>query len=116
MSANQTLPVPATMRRLGNSELEVSGIAWGMWRLAENGRSCCRSCASWSMPRSMRGLISLILQISMAFNGTWAAFGDAEALLGEVLAAEPALRDSHGAGEQRRDHAAFTLRPERQNI
>ena len=42
------------------------------------------------------------------FNGV-GGFGDAEALLGEVLAAEPALRSAHGAGEQRRDHAAFAL-------
>jgi hypothetical protein len=33
------LPLPPAARQLGASGIEVSPIAWGMWRLAENGRS-----------------------------------------------------------------------------
>ena len=90
MSANQTLPAPATMRRLGNSEIEVSTIAWGMWRLAENGRTAADAAK----------LVHTVLDAGMNFLDTADiygfdgsdGFGDAEALLGEVLAAEPGLR------------------------
>ena len=90
MSANQTLPVPATMRRLGNSELEVSGIAWGMWRLAENGRTAAEA-AQLVHAALDAGINFLDTADIYGFNGM-GGFGDAEALLGEVLAAEPALR------------------------
>ena len=33
------LPLAPATRQLGTSGIEVSPIAWGMWRLAENGRS-----------------------------------------------------------------------------
>ena len=33
------LPLPPATRQLGASGIAVSPIAWGMWRLAENGRS-----------------------------------------------------------------------------
>ncbi len=33
------LPLPPEFRQLGRSDIAVSPIAWGMWRLAENGRS-----------------------------------------------------------------------------
>ena len=90
MSANQTLPAPAKMRRLGNSEIEVSTIAWGMWRLAENGRTAADAAK----------LVHTVLDAGMNFLDTADiygfdgsdGFGDAEALLGEVLAAEPGLR------------------------
>jgi len=90
MSANQTLPVPDTMRRLGNSELEVSGIAWGMWRLAENGRTAVEA-ARLVYAALDAGINFLDTADIYGFNGA-GGFGDAEALLGEVLATEPALR------------------------
>ena len=34
MGANQTLASPPMMRPLGKSGIEVSGLAWGMWRFA----------------------------------------------------------------------------------
>ena len=90
MSANETLPVPAAKRKLGNSEIEVSTIAWGMWRLAENGRTAADAAK----------LVHAALDAGMNFFDTAdiygfdgaGGFGDAEALLGEVLAGEPALR------------------------
>ena len=33
------LPLPPASRRLGDSGLSISPIAWGMWRLAEDGRT-----------------------------------------------------------------------------
>ena len=32
------LPPPPSARTLGTSGIAISPIAWGMWRLAENGR------------------------------------------------------------------------------
>lgn len=90
MSANLTLPAPAKMRRLGNSEIEVSGIAWGMWRLAENGRT--GSDAAKLVRAALDAGINFLDTADIyGFNGV-GGFGDAEALLGEVLAAEPTLR------------------------
>ncbi|WP_181883719.1 aldo/keto reductase [Sphingorhabdus pulchriflava] len=78
------------MRRLGNSEIEVSGIAWGMWRLAENGRTAADA-AKLVHSALDAGINFLDTADIYGFNGE-SGFGDAEALLGEVLAAEPALR------------------------
>lgn len=90
MNANQTLPAPASKRKLGSSEIEVSGIAWGMWRLAENGRTVADA-ARLVHAALDAGINFLDTADIYGFNGE-GGFGDAEALLGEVLAAEPALR------------------------
>ncbi len=90
MSANETLPEPAAKRKLGNSEIEVSTIAWGMWRLAENGRTAADA-AKLVHAALDAGMNFLDTADIYGFDGA-GGFGDAEALLGEVLAAEPALR------------------------
>lgn len=90
MNANQTLPAPASKRKLGSSEIEVSGIAWGMWRLAENGRTVADA-ARLVHAALDAGINFLDTADIYGFNGE-GGFGDAEALLGEVLAVEPALR------------------------
>lgn len=90
MSANETLPAPARKRKLGNSEIEVSTIAWGMWRLAENGRTAADA-AKLVHAALDAGMNFLDTADIYGFNGE-GGFGDAEALLGEVLAAEPGLR------------------------
>lgn len=85
------LPLPPAFRQLGHSGIAVSPIAWGMWRLAENGRT----------PADAARLVHAALDAGINFLDTAdiygfdgaAGFGDAEALLGEVLAAEPALRE-----------------------
>lgn len=90
MSANQTLPAPAAKRKLGNSDIEVSTVAWGMWRLAENGRTT--SDAAKLVHAALDAGINFLDTADIyGFDGA-GGFGDAEALLGEVLAAEPALR------------------------
>ena len=81
--------VPAT-RALGISGIAISPIAWGMWRLAEDGRSAGEA-AKLVHAALGAGITLLDTADIYGFNGT-SGFGDAEALLGEVLAAEPGLR------------------------
>ena len=75
-------------RPLGKSGLAVSPIAWGMWRFA--GRSAAEG----------RALIDAVFDAGVTlfdtadiygFDGS-GGFGDAEALLGDVFAADPSLR------------------------
>jgi predicted oxidoreductase len=84
------LPLPPATRQLGTSGIEVSPIAWGMWRLAENGRTAAEA-AKLVHAALDAGITFLDTADIYGFDGT-DGFGDAEALLGEVLAAEPALR------------------------
>jgi predicted oxidoreductase len=85
------LPLPPATRPLGASGIEISSIAWGMWRLAENGRTA-QDAARLVHTALNAGITLLDTADIYGFDGS-AGFGDAEALLGEVLAAEPALRD-----------------------
>jgi len=84
------LPAPPTTRTLGPSGIAVSPIAWGMWRLAENGRSAGNA-ARLVHAALDAGMTLLDTADIYGFDGQ-AGFGDAETLLGEVLANEPALR------------------------
>ena len=84
------LPAVPASRTLGSSGIAISPIAWGMWRLAENGRSAAD--AARLVHAALDAGITLLDTADIyGFNGS-SGFGDAEALLGEVLAAEPALR------------------------
>ncbi len=84
------LPLPPATRTLGSSGIEISPIAWGMWRLAEEGRTV--SGAGRLVHAALDAGITLLDTADIyGFDGK-AGFGDAEALLGEVLAAEPGLR------------------------
>jgi predicted oxidoreductase len=85
------LPLPPSTRTLGASGIEVSPIAWGMWRLTENGRTVGEA-ARLVHTALDAGITFLDTADIYGFDGS-AGFGDAEALLGEVLTAEPALRD-----------------------
>lgn len=85
------LPLPPATRRLGPSDIEVSPIAWGMWRLAENGRTAADA-ARLVHAALDAGITFLDTADIYGFDGQ-GGFGDAEALLGEVLAADPSLRD-----------------------
>ncbi|WP_086617100.1 aldo/keto reductase [Erythrobacter tepidarius] len=84
------LPLPPATRRLGRSDFEVSSIAWGMWRLAENGRTAADT-AKLVHAALDAGITFLDTADIYGFDGS-GGFGDAEVLLGEVLAAEPCLR------------------------
>ncbi|WP_073974982.1 aldo/keto reductase [Erythrobacter donghaensis] len=85
------LPPPPATRRLGASNIEVSSIAWGMWRLAEDGRTAADA-ARLVHAALDAGINFLDTADIYGFDGA-GGFGDAEVLLGEVLAAEPGLRD-----------------------
>lgn len=84
------LAAPPLRRQLGASGIEISPIAWGMWRLAENGRSAADA-ARLVHAALDAGIDFLDTADIYGFNGE-GGFGDAEALLGEVLAAEQGLR------------------------
>jgi predicted oxidoreductase len=86
------LPLPPASRQLGNSGIAVSPIAWGMWRLAEDGRTAADA-AKLVHAALDAGITFLDTADIYGFDGA-GGFGDAEALLGEVLAAEPGLRDT----------------------
>ena len=84
------LPAAPANRQLGRSGIVISPMAWGMWRLAENGRSAAE--AARLVHAALDAGITLLDTADIyGFNGS-SGFGDAEALLGEVLAGEPALR------------------------
>lgn len=84
------LPKPPARRALSHSEIEVSPIAWGMWRLAEDGRTVADA-ARLVHTALDAGIDFLDTADIYGFNGA-TGFGDAEAMLGGVLATEPALR------------------------
>lgn len=84
------LPLPPAAVPLGRSGLSVAPIAWGMWRLAEGGRTAADAAALVHAALDA-GMTLLDTADIYGFNGE-GGFGDAEALLGEVLAAEPGLR------------------------
>ncbi len=84
------LPLPPATRQLGTSGVSVSPIAWGMWRLAEGGRSA-DDAARLVHAAIDAGITLLDTADIYGFDGT-GGFGDAEALLGKVLAHEPGLR------------------------
>ncbi|MFM7349107.1 MAG: aldo/keto reductase family oxidoreductase [Erythrobacter sp.] len=85
------LPLPPATRRLGASGIDVSPIAWGMWRLTEGGRTA-GDAAKLVHAALDAGINFLDTADIYGFDGS-GGFGDAEALLGEVLAGEPALSD-----------------------
>ncbi|WP_343614187.1 aldo/keto reductase [Novosphingobium sp.] len=84
------LPPPPASRPLGDSGLAISPIAWGMWRLTEGGTTAEQ--AARRVHAALDAGITLLDTADIyGFNGQ-SGFGDAESLLGEVLRAEPALR------------------------
>ena len=84
------LNAPPARRMLGGSGIEISPMAWGMWRLAEGGRTAADT-ARLVHGALDAGITLLDTADIYGFNGQ-GGFGDAEALLGQALAAEPRLR------------------------
>lgn len=85
------LPLPPATRALGTSGIDVSPLAWGMWRLAEDGRTASEA-AKLVHAALDAGITFLDTADIYGFDGR-GGFGDAEVLLGEVLSAQPRLRD-----------------------
>lgn len=82
------LPPPPATRMLGKSGIEVTSLAWGMWRFAGDAAEAT-------------ALVHAVLDAGISFfdtadiygfNGK-TGFGDAEALLGQVMAADRSIRD-----------------------
>ena len=82
---------PPVHRLLGASGIAISAIAWGMWRLAEDGRTVAE--AARLVHAALDAGITLLDTADIyGFDGS-NGFGDAESMLGSVLKAEPALRN-----------------------
>ncbi len=84
------LPLPPVRRTLGPGGPAISPIAWGMWRLAEGGRTA-DDAARLVHAALEAGIDFLDTADIYGFDGS-GGFGNAEAMLGAVLVAEPGLR------------------------
>lgn len=76
-------------RLLGRSEISVSPLAWGMWRLAGEDTRPVRALIDAALDAG----INLFDTADIYGFGTPSGFGGAEALFGRALAEVPALRD-----------------------
>lgn len=84
------IPVPGTYDRpLGTSDLRVGPIAYGCWRFAGTGVAEATAKISTALDSGMTLIDTADIY---GFDGS-DGFGDAEELLGRVLAGSPALRD-----------------------
>src|SRR4028118_2301306 len=82
------LPLPPARLPLGTGGLETSPLAWGMWRLSGS-----REDAARLVHAALDNDITMLDTADIyGFDGE-KGFGDAETLLGEVLGADPALRE-----------------------
>ncbi len=82
------VPPPPEWRALGQSGLRVSPLAWGMWRFC--GGDAAAGAAL--VHAALEAGITLFDTADIYGPDNGEAFGAAEALLGAVLAREPALR------------------------
>jgi predicted oxidoreductase len=84
------LPLPPASRRLGQTGLEISSLAWGMWRLVDEG------CNVSDTVRLVHAALDLGITLFdtadiYGFDGT-GGFGAAEELFGAALARNPSLK------------------------
>lgn len=83
-----TLPKPPLTRTLGKSGIEVSSLAWGMWRFAGLEMPAARA----AIDAAFEAGITLFDTADIYGFGEQ-GFGKAEELLGRVFADAPELRD-----------------------
>jgi predicted oxidoreductase len=84
-----TLPKPPLTRPLGESGIEISSLAWGMWRFAGLEMSAARA----AIDAAFEAGITLFDTADIYGFGEQ-GFGKAEELLGRVFADAPGMRDS----------------------
>lgn len=85
------LPPPLRSRPLGKTGQAIPTLAWGTWRLAEGGRTPAD--AARLVHAAIEAGLTLVDTADIyGFDGA-SGFGAAEALLGQVFAVEPDLRD-----------------------
>ena len=87
MQQTQLLPQPARSRLIGASDLNVSSLAWGMWRFA--GEDVAKA---GRLVRTVLDSGITLLDTADIYGLDGAGFGAAETLLGRILQAEPGLR------------------------
>lgn len=83
---SENLPVPASLSLAGH---EISPIAWGMWRFAGADVATARA----RVEAAFEAGVTLFDTADIYGCDTPGGFGSAEALLGEVFAEAPQLRD-----------------------
>ena len=83
-----TLPKPPTTRSLGKSGIEISSLAWGMWRFAGLEMPAARAAID-----AVFGAGITLFDTADIYGFGEQGFGKAEELLGRVLADAPELRD-----------------------
>jgi predicted oxidoreductase len=83
-----TLPKPPLTRTLGKSGIEISSLAWGMWRFAGLEMSAARA----AIDAAFEAGITLFDTADIYGFGEQ-GFGKAEELLGRVFADAPDMRD-----------------------
>lgn len=84
---NERLPIPRT-RTLGTTGLEVGSLAYGCWRLAGTGTDTAAAKINTALGAGMT-----LIDTADIYGSRWpGGFGEAEALLGEVLATDKSLR------------------------
>jgi predicted oxidoreductase len=83
------LPFSPDPRPLGKSGIMVSPVAWGMWRFAGTGLDGGRRLVEAALDAGVTLFDTADIYGFTGIDG----FGDAEALLGDIFAAAPGLRD-----------------------
>ena len=89
VAAMSCLTPSPTSRPLGNSRIEISSIAWGMWRFAGLEMSVARA----AIDAALAARITLFDTADIYGFGQ-EGFGAAEDLLGNIFAEAPELRDN----------------------
>ena len=82
-------PAPAPFRALGRSEIQVSSVAWGMWRFAGEDVGRARRLVEAALDAG----VTLLDTADIYGPDNGEPFGAAEELLGRVFAETPSLRD-----------------------
>lgn len=87
---SEPLPLCAGPRRLGSSALEVSPLAYGLWRFVDEALARARARIECALEAGYQ-----LFDVADVYGLDWggSGFGACEALLGRVLAEAPALRD-----------------------
>ena len=83
-----TLPTPPRTRPLGKSGIEISSLAWGMWRFAGLELSAARAAIDAAFEAGIN-----LFDTADIYGFGEQGFGKAEELLGKVFADAPEYRD-----------------------
>lgn len=83
-----TLSSPRRTRQLGTSGIEISSLAWGMWRFAGLELSAARAAIDAAFDAGIT-----LFDTADIYGFGEQGFGKAEELLGHVFTEEPGLRD-----------------------